>query len=200
MQSLNIGYNQFCISKLDWLSHLNKLKRLFLASLYLEEATDWLQVIKGLPSLMELTLHYSLLPKVTYPSLSFVNSSASLAYLDLSYCDLSNSAYNWLFNISSSLLVLDLPVNKLQGPIPDYAFWDMTSLTHLDLSSNQITKISNFHFPINLLKLSLFKNQLQGSIGLCFLEPKFSPAFWPLWQSNYWNFKFLLGICVAWKT
>ncbi|KAJ4721142.1 Leucine-rich receptor-like kinase family protein [Melia azedarach] len=166
LQSLNIGQNDgLLFNKLEWLSHLYNLKHLHLASLKLEEATDWLQVISRLPSLIELEFQNSVLPTINSPSISLVNSSSSLAHLDLSYTNLTNSAYRWLSKIGRNLLTLDLTGNQLQGPIPDYAFWNMTSLMHFNLTSNEITGISkSFGDMCRLKTLRMNNNNLNGQL------------------------------------
>ncbi|KAJ4728860.1 putative Leucine-rich receptor-like kinase family protein [Melia azedarach] len=165
LQSLNMGLNHFSVNKLDWLSRLSKLTNLSLESLDFRQASDWLQVIRGLPSLRDLSLGCSILPMVNHSSLSFVNYSTSLQNLNLSCCFLSNSAYQWLSKISTKLQVLNLSNNRLQGPIPDYAFSNMTSLMHLDLSFNQITGISKaFRDLSSLRRLNLYRNNLTGQL------------------------------------
>lgn len=165
LQYLNIANNGLNVSRLAWLSHLHKLKYLLMYSLDLRGSTDLLQVISGLPSLKHLNLGSSLLPITDYPSLSLVNTSSTLAYLDLFSCGLSNSAYDWLFNVSSNLHTLYLYNNHLKGPIPDHAFWNMTSLVNPDLSFNQISTIPrSFQDMCSLRRLNLRNNNLTGQL------------------------------------
>ncbi|KAK1576727.1 hypothetical protein Q3G72_016020 [Acer saccharum] len=100
-------------------------------------------------------------------SIPFVNSSKSLALLDLSQNDLSNSTYLHLSNFSSSIVHLDLSSSHLEGPIPQYVFSNMTFLRYLDLSGNNLQGpipqyvFSNMTF---LRHLDLSGDHLQGPI------------------------------------
>ncbi|KAJ6760173.1 RECEPTOR KINASE-LIKE PROTEIN XA21 [Salix purpurea] len=75
--------------------------------------------------------------EVSFESLSFINSSRSLAAIDLSNNHLSSAIFPWLSNFSNSLVDPGLSFNQLQGSIPD-ALGKMTSLTNLQLSANQL--------------------------------------------------------------
>ncbi|XP_034711258.1 receptor-like protein EIX2 [Vitis riparia] len=117
-----------------------------------------------MPSLTELYLSHTQLPPIIPTiSISHINSSTSLAVLDLSENDLTSSIYPWLFNFSSSLVHLDLLWNDLNGSIPD-AFGNMTTLAYLDLSRNQLEgEIPKSLTDLcNLQELWLFHNNLTG--------------------------------------
>ncbi|KAK9287956.1 hypothetical protein L1049_016401 [Liquidambar formosana] len=140
LQYLDLGQNGDFLyaEKLEWLSHLSSLRHLDMTDVNLSKASDWLQTINMLPSLSDLLFHGCQLSAVVVPpSLSFANSSASLAILNLPYNHLSSSIFRWLFNFSASLVHVDLSYNPLQGLIPD-EFQNMKSLSHLLLSSNQL--------------------------------------------------------------
>ncbi|XP_074318008.1 receptor-like protein EIX2 [Silene latifolia] len=130
-------YNTMYTSTLSMLSRLCSLKRLVLNSVILSKATDWLHVVSNLPHLEHLDLSGCSLPNVIRHSQLNVNSSKSLAYLDLSHNNLESlSSWSWIFNHSSliSLLISD---NQLVGSIPN-RFGEMLSLSHLDLSNNRL--------------------------------------------------------------
>lgn len=173
LQYLDLSFNFDMLSKkLEWLSQLSFLEHVRLNQVNLGEATDWLQVVSQLPSLTELQLRGCNLPSViASSSVSFSNSSRSLAHLDLSLNDVSNSVYYWLFNSSSSLVYLDLSSNKLQGSIPDSAFPNPTSLSYLDLSNNQLVSVpKSFRNLCRLRALYQDSNNLTDLLPNLFLK------------------------------
>ncbi|KAJ9678860.1 hypothetical protein PVL29_020910 [Vitis rotundifolia] len=168
---LDLSYNFGLLPEnLEWLSHLSSLRHLDLISVNLSKAIHWPQAINKLPSLIHLNLPYCSLPPLTTPSLSPINSSAPLAFLDLSHNDFDSSIYPWLFNFSTTLVHLDLTWNAhLNGSIP-YAFGNMVSLTFLDMSRNQLQGSipEAFGNMTSLEFLDMSGNQLQGSIAEAF--------------------------------
>ncbi|XP_074318015.1 receptor-like protein EIX2 [Silene latifolia] len=158
-------YNTIYASTLSMLSPLTSLKRLILKSVNLTEATDWLHVVSNLPHLEHLDLSRCSLPTVIHHSQLNVNSSMSLAYLDLSYNNFeSSSIWSWIFN-HNSLITLIISNNQLSDPIPN-SFRGMTSLSHLDLSYNRLEG----HLPSSLgglcglRSLDVSQNRLQGDL------------------------------------
>ncbi|XP_034711252.1 receptor-like protein EIX2 isoform X2 [Vitis riparia] len=168
LQSLDLGHNHGDMSceNLDWLSHLPLLTHLDLRRVNLGKAIHWPQAINKMPSLTELFLSHTQLPPIIPTiSISHINSSTSLAVLDLSSNGLTSSIYPWLFNFSSSLVHLDLSMNDLNGSIPD-AFGNMTTLAYLDLSGNGLggSIPDAFGDMTTLAYLDLSSNELPGSI------------------------------------
>ncbi|XP_052883586.1 receptor-like protein EIX2 [Gossypium arboreum] len=138
LETLRLGGNGrvFNVGKLEWLSHLSRLKEVDLRFTNLSNANDWSQIINHLPLLQKLNLRDCDLPSISSSSVSLTNSSTSLNTLDLSHNNLPSSAiYPWLFNVSSNLESLDLSSNQLTGPIPD-AFGNMMAIKELYLSDN----------------------------------------------------------------
>ncbi|KAH1063442.1 hypothetical protein J1N35_028429 [Gossypium stocksii] len=133
----------FSIGNLEWLSHLSRLKQVYLSFTYLSNADDWSQVISHLSFLEELFMTDCDLPSISSSSPSSTNSSTSLTHLDLSANNLPSSPiYPWLFNVSRNLLHLNLSSNQLKGPIPK-AFRNMNAIKNLYLSDNLLTLAEN---------------------------------------------------------
>ncbi|GMN52789.1 hypothetical protein TIFTF001_021935 [Ficus carica] len=177
LEVLDLGYNYVLKMKtMGWVSHLSSLRLLSLSSTNMSQVTDWMQVVNKLPHLMNLQLHACNLPNVTSSSLSLVNSSTSLAILDLSFNQLSVSIYQWVFSFSRSLVHLDLSSNalvylslssnKFEGPIPE-ALGNLTKLTYLDLGSNNL----DGELPNSLGNLCMLRELSAGGNNLSGLLP-----------------------------
>ncbi|XP_004308368.1 PREDICTED: probable LRR receptor-like serine/threonine-protein kinase At4g36180-like [Fragaria vesca subsp. vesca] len=154
------------IEDLNWLPYLSSLKYLDLSYSNLSSIFDWPETINKLPNLRNLSLSYCSLPPPVFSTLSHINSSKSLASVDLSYnIDLTatTSVFKWLCNYNTSLVDINLVNNELSGSIPD-VFGNMSSLAHLDLSYN----ILEGAFPLSFSKLcslrylALAANNLSG--------------------------------------
>ncbi|GLT82361.1 hypothetical protein SLE2022_007450 [Rubroshorea leprosula] len=163
---LDLGFNEFhSVENLEWLYHLSFLKYLDLSGIDLSKVNNWLQVVNKLPHLTNLQLRSCNLLDVVPEPLPMNNTSTSLAFLKLSYNNLTAAMFQWLFNFSNSLVHLDLSYNQLQGLIPE-AFGNMIFLEELYLSDNQfeggIQKSFGNMCKLRLLDLSY--NNLEGML------------------------------------
>nr|XP_023877739.1 receptor-like protein EIX2 [Quercus suber] len=134
----NYYYYNLYVKNLQWLSGLPLLQHLDLSSADLSKASDWLQEINKLPSLLELDLSWN---QFQGPILVHLQNLTSLRHLDLSW-------------------------NQFQGPIPVH-LQNLTSLRHLDLSDNAFnSSIPNWLYSFSHLEfLNLGSNILQGTIS-----------------------------------
>ncbi|RVW94535.1 Receptor-like protein 12 [Vitis vinifera] len=166
MRYLNLSSTHFFGTLPCQLGNLSNLNSLDLSVI------QWPEAITKLPSLIELHLKSCDLPSLATPSLSLVNSSASLVLLDLSFNQVHTaSIYPWLFNFSNSLVHLDLSYNLLRGSLLG-DFGNMVSLAYLDLSKNdweiQGSIPDTFGNMTSLRTLCLCSNQLEGEIPKSF--------------------------------
>ncbi|KAH1063448.1 hypothetical protein J1N35_028435 [Gossypium stocksii] len=156
----------FNVGKLEWLSHLSRLKEVDLSFTNLSNANDWSHIINHLPLLQKLSLRDCDLPSISSSSVSLTNSSTSLITLDLSDNNLpSFSIYPWLFNVSNNLVSLNLSNNQLKGPIPE-AFGNMKAIQHLCLNHNLLNgSISKCIGQLSNLKVLLLAgNSFDGDV------------------------------------
>ncbi|KAI3704945.1 hypothetical protein L1987_75175 [Smallanthus sonchifolius] len=122
------------VSSMHWLSSLNLLKYLDLSGYDLSTASDWLQVINTLPSLVELHLRSSNLTQIPQ-YLTEVNLT-SLTVLDLSYNIFDSLMPRWIFSLSK-LVSLDLTRCLFHGPVRGrVGFQNMTELQFVHVSEN----------------------------------------------------------------
>ncbi|KAF6144028.1 hypothetical protein GIB67_017636 [Kingdonia uniflora] len=149
------------IDNLEWLSHLSHLKHLDMSNMYFSKASNWLQVISTLPSLLELRLSHCGLDY--FPSLLYHNFTA-LEVLDLSGNRFNSPLPDW-FSSLNNLLSLSLRINSFHGPIPR-ALQNLTTLTNLDLYWNEFNSAIPDWFSSlnNLLSLDLSVNSFHGPI------------------------------------
>ncbi|ONI23138.1 hypothetical protein PRUPE_2G171500 [Prunus persica] len=131
LQHLDLRFNDFINAEnLDWLPLLSSLRYLDLSGTNLNNVFDWPEAINKLPELTNLTLWECDLPSPILSPLSYINSSKSLASVDLLGNHLSTSSiFLWLSNYSTSL--------NLVGSVPD-VLGNMSSLAHLKLLNNQL--------------------------------------------------------------
>ncbi|XP_008341164.4 receptor-like protein EIX2 [Malus domestica] len=147
----------------SWLPRLSSLTYLDLSYNNLSNVPDWLEIVSKLPKLTNLTLIGCGLssPAIHSSTLFNINSSKSLAHVDLSFNQLtSSSIFVWLSNFSTSLVQLGLSRNNFTGSLPD-VFGNMSSLAYLDLSYNQIEGgIPQSFSELCSLQALLFRNNI----------------------------------------
>ncbi|KAJ0772084.1 putative leucine-rich repeat-containing, plant-type, leucine-rich repeat domain superfamily [Helianthus annuus] len=135
-------YEYTTITNMKWLSSLRLLHHLDLSGMDLSKATDWLEVINTLPSLVELHLSHSQLLCID-PYVANLTVT-SLSFLDLSGNDFyDNCVLQWIFS-KTSLVSLDLRGCGLHGPIPRSvdSFRNLTSLKSLHVHGNDFMSSS----------------------------------------------------------
>jgi len=142
LQYLDLSNNYYVNFKsLDFLSNLFYLEYLHLSGINLSQAVDWIQSVNKLPLLKVLRLSSCDLSKSSPPSLSFTNSSKSLAVIDLSSNNLASSTFNWLSNFSNSLVDLDISSTGIISSKNLNWLSYFSSLEYLDLSGNNLSQI-----------------------------------------------------------
>ena len=170
LQYLDLSYNDFTsVENLNsWLPRLSSLTYLGLSSSNLSTSYDWLEAINMLPKLTNLSLSScGLHSLVIHSSTLFnINSSKSLAHVDLFSNQLTSSIFLWLSNYNTSLVHLDLSENQLTGSIP-HVLGNLSSLVRLDLSRNQLVGSipQSFSKLCNLQTLDLSSNTLSGQFS-----------------------------------
>ncbi|XP_055818764.1 receptor-like protein EIX2 [Solanum dulcamara] len=151
------------INSLEWLSSLSSLENLEMESVDLSKATEWLQVINMLPSLVDLRLFNCSLHHIT--SLLDHHNFSSLKSLDLSgNYNFSSSLPRWVFNLPN-LVSLDLSGCNFAGPFPDGPV-NLTSLTTFKASDNSFNcRLPKWLFDLNNLEhLELRSSGIEGAI------------------------------------
>ncbi|KAF5808419.1 putative non-specific serine/threonine protein kinase [Helianthus annuus] len=143
---------------MKWLSSLGMLHHLDMSGVDLSKATDWLQVINTLPSLVQLYLSVCELSNLHMyvPSVNLT----SLSVLDLSQNYFDSAVSQWIFSVTS-LVSLDLTECRLHGPIP--SFRNLTSLELLHVAENDFMNSSSIFQELsssNLISLDI------GSCGI----------------------------------
>ncbi|KAJ0794722.1 putative non-specific serine/threonine protein kinase [Helianthus annuus] len=141
------------MANMKWLSGLGMLHHLDMSGVDLSKATDWLQVINSLPSLVQLHLSGCELSNL-HMYVPCVNLK-SLSVLDLSYNNFNSSVSQWIFSVTS-LVSLDLTECRFHGPIP--SFRNLTSLELLHVAMNDFMNSSSIFQELsssNLISLDI---------------------------------------------
>ncbi|KAI3731215.1 hypothetical protein L1987_62410 [Smallanthus sonchifolius] len=128
---------------LKWLNDLKELKHLDMGGIDLSSASDWFEVIRTLPSLLEIHLSSCLLTQ--FPSIPTTVGFTSLIVLDLSYNIFSDSLLpDWIFSLHN-LITLDLTNCYISGLSPGTqgGFHSMPFLKTLTVSSNTFVNSSS---------------------------------------------------------
>ncbi|XP_027079967.1 uncharacterized protein [Coffea arabica] len=156
------------VDNLQWLVGLSNLEHLDMSRVNLSTASNWLEVINTVPSLVEIHLRYCQLDLISHhldrDTFVFHANFSSLTVLDLSGNFLEHLIPRWIFGLTA-LASLDLSENSFEGPLPR-DLWNLTALKHLDLSFNHL----NGSLPDelvhlnNLISLNLGGNQFEGSL------------------------------------
>ncbi|KAM6570711.1 hypothetical protein CsatB_018696 [Cannabis sativa] len=155
------------VDNLEWITGLVSLKHLKMDGVDLSMVgLDWFGIILNkLPSLAELHMSSCSL-KGPFPSVSFVNSTTSLAVLDLSFNNFNSKIPHWLANISS-LLSVDISDGGLHGRIP-LGFAELPNLQTLRLRTNYNLNASCFEIFRGRWKsikfVDLSNNKVQGRL------------------------------------
>nr|XP_027123644.1 receptor-like protein EIX1 [Coffea arabica] len=154
------------VDNLQWLAGLSNLEHLDMSRVNLSTASNWLEVINTIPSLVEIHLPYCQLDLISHhlgrDTFVFHANFSSLTVLDLSGNFLGHLIPRWIFGLTA-LASLDLSDNSFEGPLPR-DLRNLTSLKLLDLSRNYL----NGSLPDelihlnNLISLNLGGNQLEG--------------------------------------
>ncbi|XP_017179879.2 receptor-like protein EIX1 [Malus domestica] len=173
---LDLRYNNFAnVENLNsWLPHLSALTYLDLSWSNLSNVPDWMEAVNKLPKLTNLTLYNCRLPSplIHSSTLFNINSSISLAHVDLGYNQLTSSIFLWLSKYNASLVHLDLSSNQIEGGIPQ-SFSKLCNLQEFNLYNNTLSGQLSSLVQIllsacpdqnSLETLDLSRNHLSGSI------------------------------------
>ncbi|KAJ0925098.1 putative non-specific serine/threonine protein kinase [Helianthus annuus] len=155
-------FERTSMANMKWLSSLGMLHHLDMSGVDLSKATDWLQVINTLPSLVQLHLSRCELSNLHMyvPSVNLT----SLSVLDLSYNDFNSSVSQWIFSVTS-LVSLDLTECYFHGPIP--SFRNLTSLELLHVAGNDFMNSSSIFQELsnsNLISLDIGNCGISSSV------------------------------------
>ena len=168
LRTLSIGGNpsDLQVDNLQWLVGLSNLEHLDMSRVNLSTASNWLEVINTIPSLVEIHLRYYQLDLISHHlgrnTFVFHANFSSLTVLDLSGNFIGYVIPRWIFSLTA-LASLDLSDNSFKGLLPRGS-WNLTSLQHLDLSFNHLNgSVPDELIHLNnLISLNLGRNQFEG--------------------------------------
>ncbi|PQM42846.1 putative LRR receptor-like serine/threonine-protein kinase [Prunus yedoensis var. nudiflora] len=167
LQYLDLSENSFHAKNLNWLPNLSGLKHLDLTGTDLSDVVGWLEAVNMLPNLVNLILWGCNLPPPIISSVSLMNSSKSLVFVNLRENNLNSSIFQWLSRTHTNLVHLDLSVNNFSGSsIPDN-LGNMSSLAFLNLERSELEgRLPNsFAKLCSLQVLHLSENSLSGQFS-----------------------------------
>ncbi|CDP21461.1 unnamed protein product [Coffea canephora] len=165
LRTLSIGgdpsYLQ--VDNLQWLAGLSNLEHLDMGGVDLSLASNWLEVINTIPSLVEIHLSSCRLDLISHhldrDTFVFHANFSSLTVLDLSRNFFGYVVPRWIFSLTA-LVSLHLSDNSFEGPLPRGP-WNLTSLQYLDLSVNYL----NGSLPDELIHLNNLISLDLGSLA-----------------------------------
>ncbi|GJS66933.1 putative leucine-rich repeat protein [Tanacetum coccineum] len=147
---------------MNWLTSLRMLHHLDMSGVALRKATDWLQAINTLPSLVQLHLSNCYLLDINrqLPSLNIT----SLSLLDLSGNYFNSLVPRWIFSITS-LVSLDLSACNFHGIHPNsVGFHNLTSLKFFHVRDNDFM---NSSLVLEGLSSTVGSNLISLNISFC---------------------------------
>ncbi|XP_009616224.1 receptor-like protein EIX2 [Nicotiana tomentosiformis] len=139
-------------SLIPWLPSLLNLENLEMDYVDLRKATNWLQIINNLPSLLHLSLSECVIPNK-------VGNVTKLNFLDLAFNNLNSTIPNWLYGCKK-LESLSLGHNHLEGVVSSLIS-NLSSITNIDLSDNMLSgKLPNVNGKLRKLEYLYFSQNL----------------------------------------
>ncbi|KAK4493418.1 hypothetical protein RD792_017679 [Penstemon davidsonii] len=166
LRTLSLAWLMDCNvdNNIEWLSGLSHLEQLNMNSVNLSKATNWVQVMNKLPSLVELNLGGCSLQHNSMALLDEVNFT-SLAILDLSRNQFESVVPRWIFQLNN-LTYLDLSLNSFKGLFNSSISNSTTKLQYINISFNNFNStIPEWIYTCKRLKyLSIQYCGLHGSI------------------------------------
>ncbi|KAH7520738.1 hypothetical protein FEM48_Zijuj08G0177200 [Ziziphus jujuba var. spinosa] len=166
ISALNLCSGNAEVESFQFIGVLSSLQYLDIGGVSLSNASDWLQVLNTLPSLVELYLPFRDIANIPADHVPAVINSTSLSILDLSFNSLGPSMPAWIFSLNNLDSFYLAGVVSLKGTSIPFGLINMTShLKNLDLSGNYFREL-----PMSLSKcttldnLNISENKFVGTI------------------------------------